>query len=106
MATTIQIEAGGLTLPLELRNIGLVDDAGSEHIECQMTGAFIVDLYKSDLLTLTGNIRPAHQPGVKLKGKTRTKVEKWTRELLDNNAITGNISMRLDPSKSDYVPWS
>jgi hypothetical protein len=105
MATTIQIEQGGLTLPLELRNVGLVDDAGTQHIECQMTGGFIVDLHKSGLLTLTGNIRPAHQPGIKLKGKTRTKVEKWTRELLANDAIIGNISMRLDPSKSEYELW-
>lgn len=105
MATTIEIETGGLTLPLEIRNVGLVDDAGAEHVECQMTGAFIVDLYKSELLTLTGNIRPAHQPGIKLKGKTRTKVEKWTRELLDNDAIIGNISVRLDPSKSEYEIW-
>lgn len=105
MTTTIQIEAGGLTLPLEVRNVGLVDDAGAQHVECQMTGGFLVDLHRSGLLTLTGNIRPAHQEGMKLKGKTRTKVEKWTRELLANNAIIGNISVRLDPSKSAYELW-
>lgn len=105
MTSTIQIETGGLTLPLEIRNVGLVDDAGSEHIECQMTGGFIVDLYKNGLLKLTGNIRPAHREGVKLAGKTRTKVEKWTRELLANDAIIGNISFRLDPSKSEYELW-
>lgn len=105
MGTTIEIETGGLTLPLEIRNVGLVDDAGGQHVECQMTAKFIVDLYKSGLLTLTGNIRPSHQPGVKLSGKTRTKVEKWTRELLDNNAIIGNISVRLDPTIAEYELW-
>jgi len=101
---TVQIETAGLTLPLEIRNIAVVDDAGSEHIECQMTAAYLVDLYRSDLLTLTGNIRPSHNMG-KLTGKTRTKVEKWTRELLNNDAIIGNISIRLDPSKSEHEIW-
>lgn len=101
---TTQVETEGLSLPLEIRNIAEVDDAGGEHIECQMTGAFLVDLYKSGLLTLTGNIRPSHsQP--KLTGKTRSKVDKWTRELLNNDAIIGNISIRLDPSCSEYDIW-
>jgi hypothetical protein len=105
MTSSIEIETGGLTLPLLVRNVGLVDDAGGTHYECQMTGGFLVDLYKNDLLTLTGNIRPAHREGVRLAGKTKTKVEKWTRELLDNNAIIGNISIRLDPTKSEYDHW-
>lgn len=101
---TVQVETEGLTLPLEIRNIAVVDDAGAEHIECQMTGAFLVDLHASELLTLTGNIRPSHNQG-KLRGKTKGKVDKWTRELLDNNAIIGNISIRLDPTCSDYEVW-
>jgi hypothetical protein len=100
----IQVETEGLTLPLEIRNIAVVDDAGNEHIECQMTAAYLVDLYRSELLKLTGNIRPSHNVG-KLSGKTRTKVEKWTRELLNNDAIIGNISIRLDPTHSDYEIW-
>ncbi|MBF6333311.1 DNA sulfur modification protein DndB [Nocardia transvalensis] len=94
-----------LELPLDIRNIAQVDDAGGEHIECQMTGAFIVHLYKSGLLKLTGNIRPAHNRD-RLLGKTRTKVNKWTSELLNNEAIIGNISMRLDPTKSEYEIWT
>ncbi|MEV4690515.1 DNA sulfur modification protein DndB [Micromonospora echinospora] len=70
-----------------------------------MTGGFLVELQRSALLTLTGNIRPAHMEGKKLIGKTKTKVDKWTHELLDNNAIIGNISVRLDPTKSDYDIW-
>jgi hypothetical protein len=101
---TVQVETEGLSLPLEIRNIAEVDDAGGEHIECQMTGAFLVDLHKSGLLTLTGNIRPSHNQG-KLTGKTRTKVDKWTRELLNNDAIIGNISIRLDPTCSEYEIW-
>lgn len=105
MTTRMAIESVGLTLPLEIRNVGVVDDAGSHHVECQMTGSFLVDLHRSRLLTLTGNIRPAHQEGIKLAGKTKRKVEKWTRELLANNAIIGNISVRLNPEQSDYELW-
>ncbi len=102
--TTVQVETEGLTLPLEIRNIAVVDDAGGEHIECQMTGAFLVDLYNSGLLTLTGNIRPSHNME-KLTGKTKSKVGKWTRELLANEAIIGNISVRLDPTCSESEVW-
>lgn len=93
-----------LTLPLEIVNVSKVDDAGGEHLEMQMTGRYLVDLHRSKLLTLTGNIRPAHQQD-RLVGKTKTKVAKWTSELLDNNAIIGNISIRLDPTKADFDIW-
>jgi len=92
------------THPLEIVNVNEVDDAGSVHIETQMTGRYLVDLHRRGLLTLTGNIRPAHMQE-KLAGKTKTKVNKWTSELLDNDAIIGNISVRLDPSKSEYEVW-
>jgi hypothetical protein len=101
---TVQVETEGLTLPLEIRNIAQVDDAGGEHIECQMTARYLVDLHKSGLLTLTGNIRPSHNLGG-LTGKTKTKVDKWTRELLANDAIIGNISIRLDPDRSEFDVW-
>jgi len=102
MTTAVEIE--GLTYPLEIRNVATVDDAGGEHIECQMTARFLVDLHKSGMLTLTGNIRPEHSHD-KLTGKTKKKVNKWTSELLDNDAIIGNISIRLDPSNSEYDVW-
>lgn len=91
--------------PFDIRNVAVVDDAGSEHYECQMTGRFLVDLHRKDLLRLTGNIRPAHSQA-KLSGKTKTKVNKWTQELLENDAIIGNISVRLDPTKTDYEFWT
>jgi hypothetical protein len=102
---TVAEETQGLALPLEILNVAQVDDAGGVHVECQMTGAYLVDLHKSGLLSLTGNIRPAHMEGKRLIGKTKAKVNKWTSELLDNEAIIGNISVRLDPSKSDYETW-
>lgn len=101
---TVQVEIEGLSLPLEILNVAEVDDAGGVHVECQMTGAYLVDLYKSGLLTLTGNIRPAHMQD-KLSGKTKTKVNKWTSELLAGDAIIGNISIRLDPTKSESDIW-
>lgn len=101
---TVTANPGALALPLTITNVGTVDDAGSQHFECQMTGAYIVDLYLSGLLKLTGNIRPAHSQE-RLVGKTKTKVEKWTRELLANDAIIGNISIRLDPTTSEFEAW-
>jgi hypothetical protein len=104
--TMTSITTEGLTLPLEIRNVGEVDDNGGTHVECQMTGRFLVDLYKSGLLKLTGNIRPEHnREDGKLRGKTKTKVDRWTRELLAGNAIIGNISVRLNPDHSEYEIW-
>ncbi|HST49315.1 DNA sulfur modification protein DndB [Jatrophihabitans sp.] len=94
----------GPTHPLELINVNEVDDNGGVHIETQMTGRFLVDLRRRGLLALTGNIRPAHNQD-RLLGKTKTKVNKWTTELLANEAIIGNISIRLDPTKSAYEVW-
>lgn len=90
--------------PIELVGVNVIDDNGGEHYETQMTGGLIVELHKQGLLQLTGNIRPAHNQD-RLLGKTRTKVNKWTTELLDNEAIIGNISVRLDPTKSDHEVW-
>lgn len=105
MLNTTQVSDNQPTHPLEIINVNEVDDAGGVHIETQMTGRFLVDLHRRDLLTLTGNIRPAHMQN-KLTGKTRTKVNKWTSELLANNAIIGNISVRLDPTISEYEVWN
>jgi len=91
--------------PIELINVNVIDDNGGEHVETQMTGRLIVDLHRRGLLQLTGNIRPAHNQD-RLLGKTRTKVNKWTTELLDNDAIIGNISVRLDPTKSKHELWT
>jgi hypothetical protein len=35
--------------------------------------------------------------------KTKVKVNKWTSELLANDAVIGNISIRLDPTKSELT---
>jgi hypothetical protein len=102
--STVVVDEDVATHPLEIVNVNEVDDNGGVHIEAQMTAAFLVDLHRRGLLTLTGNIRPAHQQS-RLTGKTRTKVNKWTSELLDNNAIIGNISVRLDPTRSEYEIW-
>ncbi len=99
-AETIAPETS-LQLPLDILRVAQVDDAGGVHLETVMTSGYLVDLYHSELLTLTGNIRPQHNAPT-LKGKTRTKVDRWTRELLANNAVIGNISIRLDPDNSTY----
>ncbi len=94
--------ANNAALPLEIVDVHEVDDAGGVHYETVMTAGFIVDLVERQLLKLTGNIRPAHADGQTLKGKTRAKVEKWARELLENNAVIGNISVRLNPDTSMF----
>jgi hypothetical protein len=66
-----------------------------------MTAAYIVDLYESGLLTQEGNLRGAHY-GDASPTKTRKKINRWIEELIANNAVIGNISVRLDPTKSDY----
>jgi len=90
-----------LELPLDITGMAEVDDAGGVHLETVMTAGYLVDLNRSGLLALTGNIRPQHNAPT-LKGKTRSKVDRWTRELLDNNAVIGNISIRLNPETSSY----
>ena len=103
--TTVQTKPRPATvsgLPLEIVDVHEVDDAGGEHYETVMTAGFLVDLVERKLLKLTGNIRPAHADGQALKGKTRAKVEKWARELLANNAVIGNISVRLNPETSMF----
>jgi len=104
MITTAEDLTAAPTHPLEIVNVNEVDDNGGVHVETQMTAGFLVELHRRRLLTLTGNIRPVHMQD-RLTGKTRTKVNKWTSELLDNNAIIGNISVRLDPTKSAYETW-
>lgn len=103
MSTTAMADApqAGLELPLDIMRVNEVDDAGGVHLETVMTGGYLVALYQSELLALTGNIRPQHNAPT-LKGKTRSKVERWTRELLDNDAVIGNISIRLNPDASAY----
>jgi len=34
--------------------------------------------------------------------KTKRKVDRWVEELLSNNAVMGNLSIRLDPSTAEF----
>jgi len=99
--TTETIVEGTLTWPLTIHHVAQVDDAGTTHLECVMTAAYLVDLYESGLLTQEGNLRGAHY-GDASPTKTRKKINRWIDELIVNDAVIGNISVRLDPTKSDY----
>lgn len=79
-----------------------VDDAGGTHYESIWTARFLVDLVDNGLLQLSGNIRPDHNPEYGEGTKTRRKIEAWADELLRNNAVIGNISVRLDPATCRY----
>ena len=35
--------------------------------------------------------------------KTKRKIERWAEELLNNNAVIGNISIRLDPATAEHA---
>jgi hypothetical protein len=78
-----------------------VDDAGKVHLEGIFTGAWFEQAVLDEALVLEGNIRPDWITG-KMGAKTRRKVDRWTEELLRNNAVMGNLSIRLDPSQADY----
>lgn len=87
---------------LVVQGLRQVDDAGGEHLEGVFTGGWFVDAVEEGTLKLTGNIRPDHQAGVKMGGKTRKKIDRWAEELLRNNAVIGNISVRINPETSEF----
>ena len=78
-----------------------VDDAGTRHFEGLFTGSWFQEAEKEGFLKLEGNIRPDWQTG-KMGAKTKRKIERWTEELLTNNAVMGNLSIRLDPTDAEY----
>src|SRR5439155_7152534 len=86
-----------------IENLRPVDDAGGIHYESVWTARRIVEMHEEGLLRLEGNIRPDHMPAHKIGAKTRRKIDAWAEELLQNNAVIGNISVRLDPKKSHFT---
>lgn len=87
---------------IEISHLRPVDDAGTVHYEGTFTGDWIDDAEREGILKLQGNIRPDWQPGGKPGAKTKRKVDRWAEELLKNNAVMGNLSVRLDPDTSKY----
>lgn len=85
-----------------IRHLRPVDDAGSIHYEGVMTGDWFSDSVDSGLLEFGGNIRPDWQDGGRMGAKTKRKVDRWTEELLNNSAVMGNLSVRLNPKQCDY----
>jgi len=84
-------------------DVRVVDDAGSIHYESIWTARKILETFEEGILRLAGNIRPDHMPGQQMGTKTRRKIETWASELMRNNAVIGNISIRLDPNESHYT---
>jgi hypothetical protein len=62
----------------------------------------VVHMHGDELLKLAGNIRPDHMAGQRMGAKTRRKIDTWANELLQNNAVIGNISVRLDPKTAHF----
>lgn len=84
-----------------IRHLRAVTDAGTTHYEGVMTGAWFAENLGTGILAFGGNIRPDWQNG-KMGAKTRRKVERWVEELLQNDAVIGNLSVRLNPDESEY----
>lgn len=80
-----------------------VDDAGGVHYESVWTARKILEMNEEGTLRLERNIRPDHMPGHHVGAKTRRKIETWANELLQNNAVIGNISVRLNPKESHHT---
>jgi hypothetical protein len=85
-----------------IHDVRPVDDAGGVHFESVWTARKIVAMHEEGLLRLEGNIRPDHMPDQRMGAKTRRKIDTWANELLRNEAVIGNISVRLDPSSAHY----
>lgn len=88
---------------LVIADLKEVDDAGSTHYEAVLTGDQIHKMVEAGTLRFEGNIRPDWRND-KMKAKTKIKVNRWAKELLDGDAVMGNLSIRLDPdeSQSDF----
>lgn len=84
-----------------IRHLREVTDAGTTHYEGIMTGAWFAESLSNGVLEYGGNIRPDWQTQ-KMGAKTRRKVDRWVEELLQNDAVIGNLSVRLNPAKSTY----
>lgn len=87
---------------IEIHHLRQVDDAGVAHYEGAFTGDWIEMVEREGILHLAGNIRPDWQDGAKPGAKTKRKVDRWTEELLKNNAVIGNLSVRLNPDEAKY----
>ena len=88
------------TEPITISNVARIDDAGKVQYESVWTGEYIKALVDAGLLRFENNIRPDHMEGVRMRAKTRNKIDKWAHELLAGDAVIGNLSVRVDPNAS------
>jgi hypothetical protein len=79
-----------------------VDDAGGTHYESVWTGPFIKEQLDAGVLRFEKNIRPDHMPSQHPGMRSRRKIEKWATELLEGQAVIGNLSVRLNPNDALY----
>ena len=86
-----------------VEHLRAVDDAGSEQLEGINTSGWFIEAVNTGVLQLTGNIRPDWQPGQQAGTKTKRKIDRWAEELLANNAVIGNLSIRLDPTACEFA---
>lgn len=93
---------GGEEPALVINNVSKVDDAGGTHYESVWTGPFIKKQFEANLLRFEKNIRPDHMPSQHTGMRTRRKIEKWATELLEGQAVIGNLSVRLNPNDALY----
>lgn len=83
------------------------EEAGHEVYEAVVTTGDIWKLFKDGDLQIT-NVRPDHEitgydeQGDPVYAKTSETAKKWTRELLADDAILGNLAWNIDPDTVGY----
>lgn len=87
---------------LSIEDVREVDDAGRTHLEAILTTGQLVEFINDGLIKFEGNIRPDWRDGGRMLPKTKRKVERWAREILDGTAALGNLSIRVNPDVTDW----
>lgn len=88
-------------MKLSFDNVNYVDDGGLLAAELVMTGGDIVGLADTGRLVI-GNARPDHdiitlKSGKQRYRKTAVRLKSWTEDLLNNEAVIGNLTFNLNP---------
>ena len=93
-------------MDITFEHVNYVDDGGLLAAELVLTAGELVGLVDAHKL-LVGNARPDHdiitlKSGKERYRKTTERQKQWTEELLENRAVVGNLTLRLDPDLCDY----
>jgi hypothetical protein len=86
--------------PFLIPDVRPVDDAGGVHLETVLTAEYLMAMVARKQLRLQNNIRPDHDPNYPTSKRTWRKITSWEDDLLNNDAVLGNLSICLDPTST------